>query len=88
MEPYSLVIKKSVEKDLRKIPKEIIPDIFDHVGKLVREPVPHDSYKLTGSDNLYRIRVGEYRVIYYVLHEIREVTVMYIRHRSVAYRRL
>lgn len=54
----------------------------------MKEPVPHDSYKLAGSDNLYRIRVGEYRVIYQVFHERCEVTVMYIRHRSVAYRGL
>ncbi|MCE5298716.1 MAG: type II toxin-antitoxin system RelE/ParE family toxin [Methanoregulaceae archaeon] len=88
MEAYSLVLKKSVEKDLRKIPKEIIPDIFEHIERLMREPVPHDSYKIAGSENLYRIRVGDYRVIYQVLHGSREVTVIYIRHRSVAYRGL
>jgi mRNA interferase RelE/StbE len=88
MEPYSLIFKKSVEKDLRKIPKDIIPDIFEHIEKLVKEPVPNDSNKLAGSEHLYRIRVGDYRVIYHVFHESREVTVMYIRHRSVAYRGL
>jgi mRNA interferase RelE/StbE len=88
MEPYSLIFNKSIEKDLRKIPKDIFPDIFRHIEKLVKEPVPHDSYKLAGSENLYRIRVGEYRVIYQVFHESHEVMVMYIRHRSVAYRGL
>jgi mRNA interferase RelE/StbE len=88
MEPYSLSFKKGVEKDLRKIPKEIILHIFDHVENLVNEPVPHDAYKLASAENLYRIRVGDYRVIYQVLHANREVTVKYIRHRSVAYRGL
>jgi mRNA interferase RelE/StbE len=88
MEPYSLIFKKSVEKDLRKIPKDLTPDIFEHIKKLVNKPVPHDSNKLAGSENLYRIRIGDYRVIYQVFHESREVTVMYIRHRSVAYRGL
>jgi len=41
-----------------------------------------------GAENLYRIRIGDYRVIYQVLHGSREVTVIYIRHRSVAYRGL
>ena len=88
MEPYSLSFKKGVEKDLRKIPKEIVLHIFDHVENLVNEPVPHDAYKLASAENLYRIRVGDYRVIYQVLHVNRAVTVIYIRHRSVAYRGL
>lgn len=88
MDPYSVTFKKSVEKDLRKIPKEIFPHIFNHVENLAREPLPHDAYKLASAENLYRIRIGEYRVIYQVLHGKREVTVFYIRHRSVAYRGL
>ena len=88
MDPYSVAFKKSAEKDLRKIPKEIIPHIFEHIENLVNEPVPHDAYKLASAENLYRIRVSDYRVIYKVLHVSREVTVFYIRHRSVAYRGL
>jgi mRNA interferase RelE/StbE len=88
MDLYSVRFKKSIEKDCRKIPREIIPHIFEHVENLARKPVPHDAYKLTSAENLYRIRVGEYRVIYQVLHGNREVTVFYIRHRSVAYRGL
>ncbi len=88
MEQYTLAFKKSAEKDLRKIPKEIIQHIFEHIENLVSEPVPNDAYKLASAENLYRIRVGDYRVIYQVLHGSREVTVIYIRHRSVAYRGL
>ena len=88
MGSYSLNFKKSVEKDCRKIPKEIIQSIFEHCEKLALDPVPHESYKLAGAENLYRIRIGEYRIIYQVLHDSREVTVMFVRHRSVAYRGL
>jgi mRNA interferase RelE/StbE len=88
MGSYSLIVKKSVEKDLRKIPKDLHSNIFEHIEKLAIDPVPHDSHKLTGADNLYRIRAGEYRLIYQVLHDIREVTVILIRHRSIAYRGL
>lgn len=88
MDPYSVVFKKSAEKDLRKIPKDIIPHIFEHIENLANEPVPHEAYKLASAENLYRIRVGDYRVIYQVLHGNCEVTVIYIRHRSVAYRGL
>ena len=88
MDPYSVSFKKSAEKDLRKIPKEIIPHIFQHIENLAAEPVPHDTYKLASAENLYRIRVSDYRVIYQVLHGSREIIVYYIRHRSVAYRGL
>jgi mRNA interferase RelE/StbE len=88
MDPYSVALKKSAEKDLRKIPREFIPHIFEHIERLAAEPVPHDAYKLASAEYLYRIRTGEYRIIYQVLHESREVIVFYIRHRSVAYRGL
>lgn len=88
MDPYSVSFKKSAEKDLRKIPKEIIPHIFEHIENLAAEPVPHDAYKLASAEHLYRIRSGDYRVIYHVLNESREVIVYYIRPRSVAYRGL
>ena len=88
MDPYSVTFKKSAEKDLRKIPKELIPHIFDHIENLAADPVPSDAYKLAGAEHLYRIRTGDYRVIYQVLHENHTVLVYYIRHRSVVYRGL
>jgi mRNA interferase RelE/StbE len=88
MDPYAIAFRKSAEKDLRKIPKEIIPHIFEHIENLAAEPVPHDAYKLASAEHLYRIRTGDYRVVCRVLHESREVIVYYIRHRSVAYRGL
>jgi len=88
MDPYSVAFKKSAEKDLRKIPRDIIPNIFLHIENLAGDPVPHEAYKIASAENLYRIRVGDYRIIFQVLHESREVTVIYIRHRSIAYRGL
>jgi len=88
MDLYSVAFRKSAEKDLRKIPGEIIPHIFEYALNLAGEPVPRDAYKPACTENLYRVRVGEYRVIYQVLHQSCEVTVIYIRHRSVAYRGL
>ena len=86
MSSFTLSFKNSVEKDCRKIPKDLLPNIFEHIENLSGNPLPHDAIKLAGADSLYRIRVGEYRVIYRVMHESREVIVQYIRHRSVAYR--
>jgi mRNA interferase RelE/StbE len=86
MSSYTLSFKNSVEKDCRKVPKGLLLNIFEHVENLSTHPLPHDAIKLAGSESLYRIRVGEYWIIYQVLHESREVIVYFIRHRSVAYR--
>lgn len=64
LDPYAGAFKKSAETDLRKIPKEIIPHIFEHVENLADDPAPHDAYQRATAENLYRIRVGDYRVIY------------------------
>ena len=53
------VDKKSIEKDLRKIPDYIIPHIFEHIENLVKEQVSPGSYKLAGSQKFFTgIRIG------------------------------
>lgn len=88
MPRYTIFFKTGVEKDIRKIPRELIPFIVSHFEKLEENPIPREALKLSGADHFYRIRVGDYRIIYQVLHDVHEVTVYYIRHRSIAYRAL
>jgi len=86
MSLYTLSFKTAWRKIARKSKKDLLPGIFERVEELAANPLPHDTRKIAGSRSLYRIRVGEYRIVYRVLHESREVIVQYIRHRSVAYR--
>jgi mRNA interferase RelE/StbE len=88
MADYHITVKASVEKDIRKIPADIAARIFEHIEALSADPFPHDARKLTGAEYLYRVRVGDYRIIYEVIQEDREITIIYIRHRSSAYRNL
>jgi mRNA interferase RelE/StbE len=53
---------------------------------LADDPTPRGSAKLAGAEALYRIRVGDYRVIFGVNHASRQVIIHYIRHRKDAYR--
>jgi mRNA-degrading endonuclease RelE of RelBE toxin-antitoxin system len=46
MGSYSISFKNSIEKDLRKIPRELLPHIFEHIEKLSADPLPHDVQKL------------------------------------------
>jgi mRNA-degrading endonuclease RelE of RelBE toxin-antitoxin system len=48
MVDYNIIVKASVEKDIRKIPAEIISRIFEHIEALSADPFPHESRKLTG----------------------------------------
>jgi mRNA interferase RelE/StbE len=86
MPRYTLFLKNSVEKDLRKIPPELIPPLLSHMEGLEENPIPRDALKLSGADHFYRIRVGDYRIIYQVIHTEHEVTIYYVRHRSIAYK--
>ena len=52
------------------------------------DPTPSHSVKLAGAEALYRIRVGDYRVIYGVDHPSKQIVIHYIRHRKDAYHTL
>ena len=88
MASYSLLFKPSVGKDLRAIPKAVTKRLWLKLEALADEPVPANSVKLGSAEALYRIRVGDYRVIYGVDHSTKQVIVHYIRHRKDAYRTL
>jgi len=85
---YSLAFKPSVEKDLRSIPHSIVTRIIAHIDRLPSDPFPLQSAKLQGAERLYRLRVGDYRVVYEVDTEERVIIVQHIRHRRDVYRGL
>jgi len=88
MTAYTIDFKASVEKDLRKVPKDRLPDILKKIEELAEAPLPVDSKKLSGAEHLYRIRVGDYRIIYEVVHKTKNITIFYVRHRRSVYRGL
>ena len=88
MTSYKIDFKPSVEKDLRSLPQSIIARVFKQIEALRDEPFPRQSIKLAGAEHLYRIRIGDYRVIYSVDDTLKQVLVHYVRHRREVYRRL
>ena len=86
MAPYRVLLKPSIEKDLRPLPSSTAQRVLREIETLRSEPLPRQSVKLTGAEHLFRIRVGDYRIIYGVDHEAKVVTVHYVRHRKDAYR--
>jgi mRNA interferase RelE/StbE len=88
MASYKIVLKPSVEKDLRSLPRPIIARVFKQIEALKDEPFPRQSIKLAGAEHLYRIRLGDYRVIYGVDTDRKQVIVHYVRHRRDVDRQL
>ena len=86
MASYNIVFKPSIEKDLRSLPKSVIARVLRQTETLRENPFPRQSVKLAGAEQLYRIRVGDYRVVYAVDKEVQEIIVQYIRHRREVYR--
>ena len=85
---YSLQFKPTVEKDLKSLSKTTLLRVFKQIIALQKEPLPSQSIKLSGMDFLYRIRVGDYRIVYEVDKKTEIVTIHYVRHRGDVYRQL
>lgn len=88
MASYRIVFKPSVEKDLRALPKSVVARILERIESLKDDPLPRQSIKLAGAEQLYRIRIGDYRIVYGVDNKARQITVHYARHRREVYRKL
>jgi mRNA interferase RelE/StbE len=86
MASFEIQWRTFTKKDLRNVPKQDVARILAAVEQLADEPFPHGSQKLTGSQHTFRIRVGDYRVIYEVLTATRMLEVQRVRHRKDAYR--
>jgi len=83
---YLLEIKSSVEKDFRKIPKVQQQKMWEHIQKLKVEPRPKNCRKMVGTESDYRIRVGNYRVVYRILDDNQIVIIFAAEHRKDIYR--
>lgn len=84
MGSYNVRLKSSAEKDLRRLPSDVLRRILAAVESLASDPFPRQSIKLTNAERLHRLRVGEYRVIYEVHGS--DLTVLAVRHRRDVYR--
>ena len=83
---YSVVIKKSAERELRALPKEDLRRVVDRIRALAGDPRPHGNEKIPGQER-YRIRQGDYRIVYAVDDEGRTVEIVKIGHRREVYRK-
>ena len=86
MPTYEIVFVRSARKELQALPDIASERILDKIELLAANPRSPDSRKLHGHSNLWRIRIGEYRVVYSIDDKNQLITVFIVRHRSDAYR--
>jgi mRNA interferase RelE/StbE len=79
-------VEKSTRKDLRKLLSSAVDRIVEAVEHLAQNPFPHGVEKLSGSEHAYRIRLGDYRIVYEVVTELKLVEIQRVRHRKDVYR--
>ena len=86
MAPYRIEVKQKAYKELARIQPSIGTRILNSIEALISNPRPRQSRKLAESENSYRLRVGDYRIIYKINETEKLITVFRIAHRREAYR--
>lgn len=82
---YTVLVERYAQKQIMKLDKKIIPVIKTAIAELADNPRPNGYIKLKGEE-AYRIRVGDYRVIYEISDNIILVTVVSVGHRKDVYK--
>jgi mRNA interferase RelE/StbE len=85
MEPYRIVVKQSVAKDLKKISKKEVERILSAIQSLATTPRPAQSKKLSGQEK-YRLRQGNYRILYSIEDRDLVICVVKVGNRRDIYR--
>jgi mRNA interferase RelE/StbE len=83
---YRVLLERAAERDLTRLSSEIHGRVIAAIQGLAKNPRPPGCRKLAGCERDWRIRVGDYRVIYEIADEIRVVRVNRARHRRDVYR--
>jgi mRNA interferase RelE/StbE len=87
MKKYEVIISKAVGKEIRDFPKNEIGKIYSKMQSLADDPRPNGCKKLEGNtENLWRVRSGDYRIIYSVDDVICIVDIRHIGNRKDIYR--
>jgi mRNA interferase RelE/StbE len=84
---YEVYVERAAENDLKHLPTTVFHRIIPEIKTLAENPRPSGCRKLTGSKNDWRMRVGDYRVLYEIDEKARAVRIMRVRHRREVYRR-
>jgi mRNA interferase RelE/StbE len=86
MRKFQVIVSHSAEKELHALERLILRRVMPKIMALEKEPRPEGCRKIQGQESLWRIRVGDYRVLYAIDDDQAIVDVVAVRHRREAYR--
>ena len=85
MASYRIELKKSAAKEIEQLPSVVLKRIIKKIESLATNPRPQGCKKLSGEEK-YRVRVGQYRILYEIMDEVLIVYVVKVSHRKEVYR--
>jgi mRNA interferase RelE/StbE len=83
---YDVYLERSAERDLKKLPADLFQKIISHIKALAVAPRPPGSRKIKISINDWRIRIGDFRIIYEIDEKAKAVIILKVKYRKEAYR--
>lgn len=86
MNKYAVTFARTARKELESLEVTFVKRIVVRIEALMEDPRPRDCKKLQGEENLWRIRIGDYRVVYAIYDEKKVVDIISVRHRRDIYR--
>lgn len=84
--PYTLEFRPAAARDLRRLRADDRRRIGARIDALATDPRPAGVKRLAAAEKLYRIRVGDYRILYQILDKVLRILVVKIGHRREVYR--
>jgi mRNA interferase RelE/StbE len=83
---YRVELTPAAQRDLRSLDRPVLRRVDAKIRALAEDPRPHGAEKLAGEAEIYRIRVGDYRILYQIEDALVRVLVVRVRHRREVYR--
>ncbi len=83
---YSIVYTRAARKQILLLPKVYVKKIISQIEALANNPFPNGCKKLSGSNNYYRIRSANYRILYELINDRLIISIIKVAHRKDAYR--
>jgi mRNA interferase RelE/StbE len=83
---YQVEITPAAQRTIKKLSKNVQRKIIETIEKLANEPRPVGVVKLSATENLYRVRTGDYRIIYEIQDKILLIVITKVGHRRDVYK--
>lgn len=83
---YEILVERTAEKDIKHLPPAVLRRVIPAIKSFSLIPRPPGCCKISGSENAWRVRIGDYRILYEIDDKMTTVKIMRVKHRKEASR--